>query len=382
MFGVSKKGLRILATTFAVWPVFGAFANEMITVTDLAGRTVNVKHGVERVILGQGRMLDSVAILEKDAPFAHIIGWRTDLKKFDPGTYFKYQEKFGDQIEALESFGKAYQSDFSVENAVALKADLLIMNLGNLGNAQEAGIIRKLDAAGIPVIFIDYQQDALKNTPISMELLGRVFAKEAEAKEFIDYYKTQLQRVTSVTATYTYADKPLVFMDKLAGFRGPDFCCMTYGNASFGRFVAAAGGINWGTTLFSGAASDISLEALLDANPEIVIGTSTGWFGTQKPGALAVPLGHNADAKAVQERLIGLTNRTGWQTMSAVHNKRFYSIYHQFYDTPFNFIAIQQLAKWIHPDDFVDLDPTEAFKEVHARFLPIDYSGIFWGKLQ
>ena len=382
MFKIGSKGTRAFAASLAMLPASMAVSGEMISVTDLAGRTVEVKHGVQRVILGQGRMLDSVAILEGDNPLAHIVGWRTDLKKFDPGTYSKYQQKFGAALDGLESFGKAYKSDFSVENAISLQADLLIMNLGNLTKAKESGIIEKMQTAGIPVIFVDYQVDALKNTTTSMELLGKVFAKEERAAEFIAYYSEQLERVTSVTASYAEADKPLVFMDKLAGFRGPEFCCMTYSDASFGRFAAVAGGNNWGTQLFSGAASDVHLEALLAVNPDVVVGTTTGWFGTKKPGAIAVPLGYDTDPADMQQRLQGLTHRTGWQTMKAVKNKRFYTIYHQFYDTPFNFVAVQQLAKWFHPDDFADLDPTATFKEVHSRFLPIDYSGIFWGQLQ
>ena len=41
-------------------------------------------------------------------------------------------------------------------------------------------------------------------------------------------------------------------------------------------------------------------------------------------------------------------------------------------------MAIQQLAKWFHPDLFADLDPDAAFRELHERFLPVPYeSGYF-----
>jgi iron complex transport system substrate-binding protein len=36
------------------------------------------------------------------------------------------------------------------------------------------------------------------------------------------------------------------------------------------------------------------------------------------------------------------------------------------------------LAKWIHPEDFTDLDPQATFDELHERFMPFEVSGQFW----
>ena len=47
------------------------------------------------------------------------------------------------------------------------------------------------------------------------------------------------------------------------------------------------------------------------------------------------------------------------------------AIYHQFYQSPYHFVAIQALAKWIHPDKFKDLDPQATYQELHQKFLPI-----------
>ena len=37
-------------------------------------------------------------------------------------------------------------------------------------------------------------------------------------------------------------------------------------------------------------------------------------------------------------------------------------------------MAIQQLAKWFHPDLFAELDPEASFRELHERFLPVPYA--------
>ncbi|MRX52141.1 hypothetical protein GI374_17360 [Paracoccus sp. S-4012] len=68
--------------------------------------------------------------------------------------------------------------------------------------------------------------------------------------------------------------------------------------------------------------------------------------------------------------------------MAAVRNGDFHSIYHQFYTSPYHFVAMQAFANWIHPDLFADLDPEATMRELHERFLPTDYSGVFWGTLE
>lgn len=52
---------------------------EPIDVIDIAGRTVTVEKGVQRVILGEERMIYSVAVLDRKEPFQRIIGWKDVL---------------------------------------------------------------------------------------------------------------------------------------------------------------------------------------------------------------------------------------------------------------------------------------------------------------
>lgn len=40
-------------------------------------------------------------------------------------------------------------------------------------------------------------------------------------------------------------------------------------------------------------------------------------------------------------------------------------------------IAVQALAKWLHPELFKDLDPDQTRRELYQRFMPIPASGVF-----
>ena len=70
--------------------------------------------------------------------------------------------------------------------------------------------------------------------------------------------------------------------------------------------------------------------------------------------------------------------RACFRDLLAVQDGNYHSIYHQFYNSPYHFIAVQQIAKWLYPDDFADLDPQDTFDRMHAKFMPYDNSGQFW----
>ena len=68
----------------------------------------------------------------------------------------------------------------------------------------------------------------------------------------------------------------------------------------------------------------------------------------------------------------------GIELLDAPKNGNYYAIYHQFYDNPFNVFALEAIAKWLHPEEFKDLDPAKEFEEFHDEWLPYDYSGTFF----
>lgn len=369
--------LALLSVAFC--PTSFSAEKDMITVVDIAGRTVDVKHGAERVILGEGRLMYSIAVLDKAQPFKSIVGWKDDLIKYDPDAFRKFRAINPEKVDSIKNFGSPYSGDFSIESAIALDADLVILNLGNLFKAQETGVLDNLTKAGIPVVFVDFRMHPSENTIPSLQLMGKVFAKEAKADEFVDFYRAQISQVRNVVDTLDSEDKPLVFLENAPGW-SKDYCCATFGNANFGRVIEQAGGVNLGSLKFTGFKGEVSLETIIADDPAIIIGTGANW-AEARPEVTSVLLGYEAKPEAVQEKIKGLATRKGFATTQAVKNKRFHSIYHQFYNSPYRFVAVQVFAKWIHPEEFEDLDPQANFAELHERFLPFELEGTFWGSL-
>ncbi|MEZ0168584.1 ABC transporter substrate-binding protein [Microvirga sp. TS319] len=357
----------------------GRAADTMIKVTDLAGRTVTVKKGVQRAILGEGRLFYATVVLNKEHPFAQLAAIGDDLPKFDPDTWNQYLANVPD-AKSVTLVSALASSDFSVEKAVALDADLIVLSLGFYDKAKETGILDNLEKAGIPTIFIDFRERPTQNAVPSMLLLGRVFDRQDQAQEFVDYYTQQMRRIYNVTNRLKQNERPLVFAEQAAGLE-PDTCCRSFGNFNFGEFVSEAGGLNWGSKFFSGASGIVNPEKIIVEDPTYLLMTGANW-SKSNPGNKAVWLGYEAQPQKAQEQIRGLVQRPGFAELSAVKSKKVMAIYHQFYQSPYHFVAIQALAKWIHPDKFENLDPQATFQELHDKFLPIPLTGIFWTELK
>ena len=56
---------------------------QAFTVTDVAGREVSFDKPVERVILGEGRQIYFVSVLDTEDPFKRVVGWRDDVRTAD-----------------------------------------------------------------------------------------------------------------------------------------------------------------------------------------------------------------------------------------------------------------------------------------------------------
>ncbi|MGJ8627395.1 MAG: ABC transporter substrate-binding protein [Sulfitobacter sp.] len=373
---IKTMAYATLTASFAAVP---AMADPM-TVTDIAGRQVTLPDAPSRIILGEGRMMYAVAPLATDDPFEHVVGWKDDLILYDPDAFQKFQAAFPEDTARMVNFGNPYAGDFSIEAVIENKADLLILDLGNLFKAEETGLIEKLDDAGVPVVFIDFRRDPTANTIPSMLLLGRLLEKEARAAEFIDFYLSEMRKVTNIVQTLPVDEKPLVFMENAAGW-SEGYCCNTFGSYNYGRFIELAGGRNYGSEMFSGFSSEVSLEGVIAADPDVLLGTGANW-AEARPEVTATLLGYNADPADNAKRIQALANRVGFKDLRAVQDGRMHSIYHQFYNSPYHFVAIQQIAKWLHPDDFADLDPEATLAKLHGDFMPFATDGQFWISLQ
>ncbi|MEL6596406.1 MAG: ABC transporter substrate-binding protein [Pseudomonadota bacterium] len=375
MKNVSGFAGAIAATAITIAAAPNAHA-EALTLTDIAGREVTLPEMPDKIILGEGRMMYSIAAITDGNPFEKIVGWKDDLILYDPDAFRKFEAAFPEDAARMINFGNPYAGDFSIEAVLEAEADLVLLDVGNLFKAEETGLIEKLDKAGVSVVFIDFRRNATENTVPSLLTLGRVLGEEEGALEFVDFYMAEMRRVTNVIDQIPAEEHPLVVIENAAGWQ-PDFCCWSFGPYNYGRFVELAGGKNYGSTLANAYSVDVSLEGIIEADPDHIIGTGANW-AEAKPEVTATLLGYEGDPAVNAEKIKALASRSGFDELRAVKEGNYHSIYHQFYNSPYHFIAVQQIAKWLYPDDFADLDPQDTFDRMHAKFMPYENSGQFW----
>uniref|UniRef100_UPI003FD7E430 ABC transporter substrate-binding protein n=1 Tax=Pseudomonas sp. TaxID=306 RepID=UPI003FD7E430 len=323
---------------------------------------------VRRVILGEGRQLYLVAALDTQNPIERIVGWRKDLIQSDPDTYGAYLQKFP-AIANIPTFGGFEDGTFDIEQAISQHPDVIILNIEAQHATEDARYIEKLDALGIAVVYVDFRNHPMQNTEPTMRLFGQLFGKEARAEAFIDFRNQQIRRVTDVINAQQ-PSRPAVFIERIGGYT--DDCCLSFGNENFGLFVDMAGGNNIARNVIPSTFGQLNPEQVIVANPEQVVITSANWEAFA-PGGHWVGVGPGADMAQARRKLAWYTHRPAYAGIKAQDNQAFHAIWHQFYNSPYQFVAIQQLAKWFHPTLFADLDPEASFRELHERFLPVPY---------
>ena len=141
--------------------------------------------------------------------------------------------------------------------------------------------------------------------------------------------------------------------------------------------VTEAGGENIAERLIPGTFGTVNPEQVVAANPDVVVVTGSNWK-LYAPAGTWVGVGPGEYPALARTRLRALMDRPAYRPLPVARTGRVHAIWHQFYDSPYQFAAIQALAKWLHPELFHDLDPDATFREFHERFLPVAYRPGYW----
>lgn len=356
-----------LAATALLCALPGAQARQ---VTDLAGRVVTVPDHPQRVLLGEGRFVFAMALLDRADPVARVVGWQGELKQQDPYSWQQLIKRFPKAAE-VPLIGTTSEASVSPEKIVSLKPDVAIFSLSGHGPGRNNPMIASLQQAGIPVVFIDFRQHPVQNTVPSLRILGQALDRPEQAERYIAFYESHLAKVRELVQPVPQAERPRVFVEMLAGVWPA--CCHTTGNGSFGDLLEAAGGVNVAAPVLPGAIGDVSMEFLLKAQPQVYIATGS----RSDPGRPGLLVGPGAAADVSAASLSTVLQRDGIRDLDAVKRGRAFGIWHAFYNSPYNVAAIEAMAKWLYPERAAALDPDATMATLYRDFLDVDGAGTY-----
>lgn len=336
-----------------------------LTLTDTAGQTLTIKQEPKRIVVQDGRDILTLALLDRADPFNRLVAWNNLLKKSDGETWKILQSKWPEANNIID-MGFSDKGEVNLESVIAKHPDLMVAQLRSKPSLSQTGVLDKLQALNIPVLFIDTMLKPVENTPKSITLLGETLNRESEAKQYTDFYQQHYQRI--LDKTKTVEPKPLVFIEAKAGLNGLESCCFTHAHVGWGGMIEAVGARNVGSELLPGATGDVSLEKVISMKPDAYIVSGSQW--ASKTNA-AVPFGYGVTQQQVNDAFNRMKQRPGFAQLSAVKDGRFYGIYHNFYNHPYNIVGLEYLAKFIYPNQFKDLDPAKTYSEILSRFTEV-----------
>lgn len=274
-----------------------------IEITDQSGKVVKLVKIPERIISlapGNTEILYALGLEDK------VVGV-TDYCNYPP--------------EAKQKPGIGGFSTPDLEKLVALSPDLVLAT-----SMHQKTVIPRLEEMGIPVVTLDPK--TFDEILESISLVGRVTGKEKEAYGVVAGMRTKIKSVTDKTENLLETQKPrvlyLTWYDPLmaAGLRTIQ-----------DELIQKAGGVNVAHSLIGQAS--ISLEAVVTANPEVIIA--------------GVGMGTGGDAPLQFARTEPRLTNT-----DAVRHNRVYAIDVDLAGRsgPRITDALEQFAEFIHPELF------------------------------
>jgi iron complex transport system substrate-binding protein len=346
-------------------------AHAAITVTDMAGRKVTLAAPPQRIALQDGRIALDLALLNRAHPFARVVVWNNLLRRFDPNLWSVLVKRWPAAAK-IPDMGFDDNGAVNLEEIIAERPQLLVAELRARPVLEQQGVMRTLAQLGIPVLFVDDTEKPVPDAARSVTLLGQVLGREAEAKAYVDFYDRHLAALDNAIAAQPQP-RPLVFVNVLAGENDAGTSCFTHGNFGWGLLVQAVGARNLGSELLHTPSGQVSTEAVLAAQPDVVVMTG------RAPSDAMVPLGYDTSAASVRARLRALAQRPGFSALKAVRDDRVYGLYHPFYSSVFNIIGLEYLAKFIYPQAFATLHPAQDYAAIIAQFTDIPTSPVLLG---
>lgn len=319
--------------------------------TDDAGRTVEVEVPVKRAVIFNRYAVE----------FARAIGGIEDVVGVDASTM--RDPAYWPQFKENDIVGQG-QTQPNYEAIVALNPDVVI--LPRNGVYEEA--VKQLEPFGIPVLVVT-AWDTLQHVE-NVTLFGKLFGKEERAAALNAYYTRYMDLLAE---RLKGVERKRVYLEEVR-----DFVTVTPGSG-WHDMVEAGGGINvFGdidikkepTSRGNENSFTVDPEEIVKRKPDVFIKLQPGSYKTiptakfeeswnalsTRQDVLATPAGQSGDVHLINYYLAGGSSKV---------------------------TGALQVAKWLYPDLFKDIEPEAAMKEWIETFqgLPFEGSMTFQGEM-
>ncbi|WP_371225798.1 ABC transporter substrate-binding protein [Roseovarius sp. 2305UL8-3] len=354
-----------LAASFAL-PVWA----NTITVTDTLDRSVEIPENPERILLGF-YYEDFMAVGGPDA-YDRVVAISKDTWEGWRNLQWQTYAAAIPRLNELADVGEVESGTFSLEAVIAAEPDVALMAAWQYNALGE--MADRIEAAGIPVVVLDYNAQTVEKHVESTLLLGQIMGAEARAQTLADEYAGEVGKIMESLASIPEGAAPKVYVE--LGRKGKDEIDNSYSGTQWGTVITQLGATNIADGQIS-SWGQLSPEYVLAQNPEVIMLAGSGWAGRDQ----AVIMGPGVDSALTHERMAAYMERPGWADLEAVKNGDVFGIYHGGNRTLYDYAFLQFLAKAMYPDTFADLDPQASLDRFFETYMPITFKGTYMTQL-
>lgn len=326
--------LRFLLILALCWLPLAASA---ATITDDAGRKVNVPDRVERVLAAGPPASVLLYTLAPD----HMVGWVREPKAAE-------KPFLAPAVRDLPTLGRltGKGNTANIEMVLAARPDIII-DVGTIDPTYASLADRVQEQTGIPYVLIDGR---FERTAESYRLLGRLLDRQERASALATYADRTLAEVRREVAAVSQSARPRVYYG-----RGPDGLETGLAGSINVELLDWVGAVNVAAAAGAGGLATVSPEQVLAWNPDIVL--------TLDPGF------HKA-----------LAGDPRWAGVKAVRDGRIHrapTLPFGWFDAPpgaNRLIGVRWLRAVLYPD-LPPIDLRAAATEFYSLFYQVDLTG-------
>jgi len=312
-----------------------------LTIIDSADRIVTVKKPVDRIVIVNRNVLETLRSLKATEKIAGVTSSVTTDTIFFP------------EFSEFPNVGSQKNPD--IETILELHPDVVFLYATQWEDQIDEikSILHNADPE-VAVAALDCYKPAWYIEEVRK--LGYILDRREEAEEFIDFYQGCKRPIAEIVEGMSEDDKPKVCILR-------DFYT-TYGVLSAEHQMVVAAGANDIFGDISGTGADVDGEEVITRDPEFTI-----WIHRWEGGYL-LDAGDTAELEVLRTNIM---TRPELHNVTAVERENVYVVTNDVYRGARDFVGIAYMAKWFHPDLFEDLDPQALHQEYLTRFQGLDY---------
>lgn len=330
-----KTIILVIIALIAIIGVMGIYATYQGSnsssgnqIKDMIGRNVNLPAEINKVYSLSASTTVELFMLAPDK----MVGW--DAKRSnEENTYMT------DKFKNLPVYGGG-KKDANYESIISSNPDIIL--IGHGGTANDVNELQQ-KFGKIPAIDVEGDNNLTSIVP-SINFMGNVLGEKEKANELVSYYNKVLKQVNDTVVSIPENQKKKVYYA-----RNPNGLTTFAPGDQHTSLISLCGGINVAQAPVSKGGMGVSMELVLQWNPDVIITSDSQFYNS-------------------------VYSNSQWQTVNAVKNKEVYLVpqspFNWFEDPPGanTIIGIPWTAKVLYPNKFKNLDMKSLTKEFYSKF--------------